>query len=176
MKLLFSDQPIEVADSDTVIFLAGPTSRTNKYNESWRKEAVEILDKLGFDGVVCIPEFSTARNFEPTDWDRQTDWEWALLDRADCIVFWVPRDDIKLPGLTTNLEFGTYLEREPEKIALGYPPEATHMQWMRKRYALKNGGNVYYILEGVLRAGKSIAEHNAFSRRLALATEESRDH
>ncbi len=37
------------------IFLAGPTPR-NKEVKSWRGEALEILQRLGFDGVVYVPE------------------------------------------------------------------------------------------------------------------------
>ena len=43
--------------SGTSIFLAGPTRRGSCYEQSWRKEAVDILDELGYHGVVYVPEF-----------------------------------------------------------------------------------------------------------------------
>lgn len=146
MRIIFSDQPAEFVPGEKMIFLAGPTSRTNNYNMSWRKEAVEMFEALGYDGTICVPEFSTPRAFTDADWDRQTDWEWKLLDNATVIMFWVPRNDTTMPGLTTNLEFGTYIERCPERVVLGYPYEATHMQWMEKKFRLRNGGLIEHSL------------------------------
>ena len=39
------------------IFLAGPTLR-GEISRTWRDDAVEILEKLGFDGEVYAPEAS----------------------------------------------------------------------------------------------------------------------
>jgi hypothetical protein len=51
------------------IFLAGPTSR-NKEVPSWRPDALQLLDDMGFDGVVFLPE---DRNGEVhLDYDDQT--------------------------------------------------------------------------------------------------------
>lgn len=38
------------------IFLAGPTPRNKDEVESWRPDALKILEDKGFDGVVFIPE------------------------------------------------------------------------------------------------------------------------
>lgn len=140
MKTIFSDEPIQSLPNKS-IFLAGPTSRTNDFDLSWRKEALQYFEDFNFDGTVCIPEFKEKRSFEISDWDTQVNWEWTLLDNADCIMFWIPRNMETLPGLTTNLEFGTYLEKCPEKVILGYPDTACHMTWLLKRYNLKAPGN-----------------------------------
>lgn len=155
MKVLFSDMPIE--SSGKILFLAGPTSRENDYDTSWRKDAVKILDELGFEGTVCVPEFSNKRPFLPDDWEKQVNWEWRLLDAADCIVFWVPRSE-ELPGLTTNLEFGTYFERCPDIVVLGYPSNAEHMEWMRLKYTETLDENPRTTLEQTLKKAIEICE------------------
>ena len=38
------------------IYLAGPT-RWNVHLKSWRKEAVNILESLGYEGLVFCPEY-----------------------------------------------------------------------------------------------------------------------
>lgn len=49
----YEDKVIECKKS---IFLAGPTLR-KEIVKSWRPQAIEILEELGFDGVVYVPEF-----------------------------------------------------------------------------------------------------------------------
>jgi len=132
-RTFFSDEPILHVPSKT-IFLAGPTSRDNDYDKSWRKEMVELINAAGFDGTICIPEFRDKRPFTVNDWGTQVKWEWTLLDAASCILFWVPRSMPETPGLTTNLEFGTYLQKKPCQVILSYPEEAAAMEWMTLKY------------------------------------------
>jgi len=82
------------------IFLAGPTPR-GKGNEGWRKEAIEILRKKGYDGVLFVPEPSDGN--WAVDYDDQIEWEENGLHQADCILFWVPRD-IKGTKLETCMQ------------------------------------------------------------------------
>ena len=56
MKINYSDE--EILKGQKSIFLAGPTPR-GEDAVSWRKEACNILEKLGFDGIVYVPEYST---------------------------------------------------------------------------------------------------------------------
>lgn len=151
MKTLFSDEPILELPKKSV-FLAGPTSRDNNFNTSWRKEALAMFEKAGFNGTVCIPEFSNMRTFTEEDWDKQVKWEWTLLDNADCILFWVPRDMNGMPGLTTNLEFGTYLAERPDNVILAYPTWASHTEWMTIRYRMKTGREPFLDLEDAVHA------------------------
>ena len=133
VNTLFSDDPILQLPTKT-IFLAGPTSRENDFSKSWRKDILHVFEQIGFDGTICIPEFRHQRLFEDTDWESQVKWEWQLLDAASCILFWVPRSMPDMPGLTTNLEFGTYLQKKPCQVLLAYPEGAEAMQWMTLRY------------------------------------------
>ncbi len=121
------------------IFLAGPTPRNKEEQESWRPDALQILEDKGFDGVVFVPE---DRNGEfKLDYDDQVGWEEKYLNVADCIVFWVPRDlepdskgYPKMAAFTTNVEFGTW--QSSGKIVFGAPPKATKNGYL-KHYAEK---------------------------------------
>ncbi len=124
------------------IFLAGPTIRGGTWephNGLWRDEALKQLEEFGFGGLVVVPEFRGLRRDAELPGDRGVDteelWEWERfwLDRVNVIMFWVPRDMVALPGLTTNIEFGMYLgaDSEVNKIVFGAPTNASHVDYMR---------------------------------------------
>jgi len=101
------------------IFLAGPSLRPGqeKEMESWRKNALQILDHKGYDGLVFCPENRDGKFDKSFSYDNQINWEEKYLNVADCIVFWVPRDlsldkdgNLKLPAFTTNVEFGAWAD------------------------------------------------------------------
>lgn len=107
------------------IFLAGPTPR-DESTPSWRPEALKILEELDYQGVVYVPE---SRNWQPhDDYTGQIEWEWAALDKATNIAFWVPRSLPTMPAFTTNVEFG--LHAKSGKAVLGYPPQAEKMRYL----------------------------------------------
>lgn len=98
------------------MFLAGPTPRDAAVL-SWRKEALQVLEDAGYDGVVFIPE--PRDGIWKNDNNAQIKWEELCLHRADCILFWIPRDLETLPGFTTNVEFGAWMDSG--KIVFGAP-------------------------------------------------------
>lgn len=107
------------------IFLAGPTPRTADV-ESWRPAALALLAARGYDGTVFVPE---RRDQGPVaSYIDQIDWELAGLARADCILFWIPRELTQMPGFTTNVEFG-YWARSG-KCLLGAPPDAPKLKYL----------------------------------------------
>lgn len=65
MKVIYSDQKIVVPAGQKSIFLAGPTPR-DQQTPSWRIEALTILDGLGFNGIVFVPESSNGQPKETT--------------------------------------------------------------------------------------------------------------
>lgn len=143
MQTFFDTSAIELlhACPRPYLFLAGPAARNNDYAHSWRKEAVDFLTAVGFEGTAIIPMHEQQSQFTDSDeeWDARTEWEWAAMKLADKIIFWVPRKMPDLPALTTNLEFGMCCERYPDKVVLGYPDTAEATQWMRKRYMVVTG-------------------------------------
>ena len=111
------------------IFLAGPTPR-NKETQSWRKEALKLLEKNKYDGVVFIPEARNGEKFP--EYDDQIDWETQMLDCCDCILFWIPRElrsDFEMIALTTNIEWGKY--QKSEKVVIGFPKESKKNKYIQ---------------------------------------------
>jgi len=150
MRLCFSnEEPIITNHS---IFLAGPTRRNSDYMHSWRKEATKLLEEMNFDGVVYIPEYSTGNKFDQNKIEKQTKWEWRCLDAAGVIVFWIPRTLPDMPAFTTNVEFGIYTEKKPDKIILGYPESAEKMRYLEIRYKNRINEMIYNTLKDTLKA------------------------
>ncbi len=115
------------------IFLAGPTPRQPLVSAEeakeldWKYEALRLLEQMGYDGVVYVPLWES----DPFPYDVQVAWEVQNLNRADQIVFWVPRDMEKMPALTTNVEFGRY--HDTGRVVLGFPPTAVSMRYLATR-------------------------------------------
>ncbi|WP_097005321.1 nucleoside 2-deoxyribosyltransferase domain-containing protein [Lacrimispora amygdalina] len=149
MIIKFSDQ--ELYFNKNSIFLAGPTLRDSSFYYSWRKKACEILEQLGFTGTVYVPEFCEERKFREDDYIKQTKWEWACLDVAGVIAFWVPRCMENLPGLTTNIEFGIYIAKKADRLVLGHPEDAEKMKYMNLLYKEKTGRTSANTIEETLK-------------------------
>jgi nucleoside 2-deoxyribosyltransferase len=113
---------IEKLEGPTV-FIAGPTVRGNQpHLTSWRFEAIEEFERQGFKGNLVIPEFlSKEESDKGKDWIPL--WENAGLNRADCILFWIPRTK-ELIGLTTNFEIGYWVAKDRGKVIYGRPDDA----------------------------------------------------
>lgn len=115
------------------IFLAGPTPRNKKEVESWRPDALKILEDMGYDGVVFVPE--DRKGEYKLEYDDQIGWEEKYLNVADCIVFWVPRDLTpdskgfpKMAAFVTNVEFGHWYDSG--KIVFGAPENADKVGYL----------------------------------------------
>ena len=138
----FSDKPILIDKNKKSIFLAGPTLRNAPFSESWRKEACEILEQNGFDGIVYIPEFEVGNN--PIDFLNQVEWEREGLMNADIIAFYIPRKLPDLPGFTTNVEFGTYLEKRKEATWLCTPEGSEKNRYLKWLYNKEKPNSIIY--------------------------------
>lgn len=128
------------------IFLAGPTPRNNSV-ESWRPEALRQLEVLGYRGDVFVPE--PRDGIYSADYVAQVEWELAALERADVIVFWVPREMTHMPALTTNVEFGLWIDSG--KAILGFPATAEKMRYLEHHVKSRND-KVYTTLDDTLKA------------------------
>lgn len=128
MRVNFSDEVVMKGEKS--IFLAGPTPR-GKEVASWRVEAVKKLEKLGFDGVVFVPEYSTWIPKE--NYEDQANWEREALTESTVILFWIPRSLPDMPGFSTNVEFGYWLHSR--KVIYGRPdgaPKTKYLDWLYK--------------------------------------------
>ena len=128
------------------IFLAGPTPRS-QHVPSWRPEALRLLQQLGFEGTVMVPEQNG--DWRLDEYDHQILWEWEGLATATVIVFWVPRELATMPAFTTNVEFGLFAAQQ--KAVLGYPkgaPKMGYLDRLARRYQLP----VFSTLDETLKA------------------------
>ena len=119
--------PIKTLFAPNSLFLAGPTPRSATV-QGWREEALDILQDAGFDGFVFVPQTKNWGWCE--DYQRQVEWEWSALGRAERVLFWVPRDLETMPAFTTNVEFGFMAATWPERIVLGFPEDAPKNRYL----------------------------------------------
>lgn len=142
MQVIYAREPLPTTVSRT-IFLAGPTPRSAEV-ASWRPEALKLLES--FDGQVFVPE-SRDGQYE-AEYDSQVSWETEALNRADVILFWVPRDLETMPAFTTNVEFGLWCASG--KVVLGAPPEAPKNRFL-EYHAGQAGLSMATTLEETIR-------------------------
>lgn len=146
MKVNYSNEPVFIDEKLPSIFLAGPTPRSTSV-KSWRDEAVDILKKMGFYGIIYVPE----QSFNDLDFDytKQVLWERQAMEAADTIVFWIPRS-LELPGFTTNVEFGFWIGKHPEKVVYGRPQYSEKNRYLDFLYKEIIGDVPYETLEATL--------------------------
>jgi hypothetical protein len=143
MNTVFANQPLELRPRS--IFLAGPTPRSAEIR-SWRPEALDLLGELGFAGTVLIPERQDwTIKFNYAD---QVEWEYAGLEGCSIIAFWVPRQMATLPGLTTNVEFGRYVDSG--RCVYGRPENAPHTSYLDWLYKKMTGNSPQSALRETL--------------------------
>ena len=154
MIINYSNQ--KVIKEEKSIFLAGPTPRS-KDVQTWRTEAVEILKYLGFDGVVYVPELENDdRTF---NYDNQVWWEREALYNASIIVFWVPRNMKTIPALTTNVEYGYWISKNPDKIIYGRPDDSEKNKYLDWLYEVETGKEPINDLSNLLKEAIKMANN-----------------
>lgn len=141
-----------VLNKTSSIFLAGPTPRSPEVS-SWRPEALDILKVMGYKSDVFIPEIFEGSERMTLPYKDQIEWERYHLNRAECILFWIPRDLKELPGFTTNIEFGEWLHSG--KIVVGAPKDASKMKYIKEKCSYHNIPFSNY-LEGTVAAALDI--------------------
>ena len=140
MRVLYSDDE-EFDGRDVGIFLAGPTG-VGAVIPSWRPVAIKILEEAGFEGTVLVPERKDwSVQFDYTD---QVSWERAGLELASVTVFWVPRNMETMPALTTNVEFGYWVAKSPERVLYGRPVGAASTRYLDWLISQENKDAVVY--------------------------------
>ncbi len=147
MKINYADQKVMVGEA--AIFLAGPTIRGQEIT-AWRIQALAILKKLQYSGIVYIPEYLKRAMLDDEDFIKQAEWEREALTAATMIVFWIPRDLDLLPGFTTNVEFGYWLHSG--KVIYGRPQEAVKVRYLDWLYFKECNARPFTSLEVLLKA------------------------
>ncbi len=157
--------PLEVVNSINrpSIFLAGPTVRGHQpHLTSWRYEAIEEFKRQGFEGDLIVPEFTSKTESDQNKaWVPK--WEYNGLKASDCILFWIPRTR-ELIALTTNMEFGYWQGREPQKMVYGRPDDAYRMSYLDIMWgevfeeSLNYEANIYNTLKDTVTAAIKLAD------------------
>lgn len=135
------------------IFLAGPSPREASV-EDWRNNFVKIIEEKGFDGTlyIPIPKNRFYKDYsEDKEWtyDSQIEWECKARNRADALLFWIPRSNKnKMPGLTTNIEFGEDLFKS--NLFYGRPNDAESCRYLDKRMVMLKPDYVSVSDENIL--------------------------
>ena len=130
-----------VVDFKHSIFLAGPTPRSQDV-ESWRPQALKELRMTCFKGTVLVPERSDwITNF---NYMEQIEWELKGLSLCTVIAFWIPRNMVNMQGLTTNIEFGRYVDSG--RAIYGRPEDAEHIAYLDYIYGKVTGKRPYPFL------------------------------
>lgn len=124
MDIVYANEPFPKSVRKS-IFLAGPTPR-GKRVESWRPWVINYLEMKGFDGHVFTPEPRDG-NWR-SDYQGQVEWEEEGLNRADLVLFWVPREMNDMPALTTNVEWGVW--HDSGKVLYGRPETAERCRYL----------------------------------------------
>ena len=143
MIINYSDQ--EVIKNQKSIFLAGPTPR-DVNTLSWRPDVCQKLEKMGFDGVAYVPEYSDGKPMK--DYMHQVEWEREALTQASIILFWIPRKLPEMPAFTTNVEFGYWLHTG--KVLYGRPESSSKNRYLDWLYELDMKEKPYSNLEELL--------------------------
>jgi hypothetical protein len=145
----------EVKKGGKSIFLAGPTPR-DKDVLSWRPEAIKILEELGFDGTVYVPE----REFDDRSFDylKQYWWEREALHNASAIVFWIPRNVKTMPAFTTNAEYGKYTAINIDKVVYGRPDNSEKNGYFDLDYYVESEEEYSNTLADTLKRAMVIAD------------------
>ncbi len=134
MKVCYYDT--EMQKGARSIFLAGPTVRMSQLEswkgDFWRKDALKILEELGFDGIVYVPEYLYYKDIISDQ--EKFDWEWDALHSSGVVLFWVPRQFPELPAMCTNVEFG-YYNGIGKKVVYGRPDTADKNGYLDELFA-----------------------------------------
>lgn len=156
MKIVYSDEPLPSENACNFphsVFLAGPTPR-DVDTPSWRPDAIKILEKYSYTGTVYVPEHKyPLEHLSPEAFDeaylKQVEWEYSALNRAQYIVFWIPRKLTNMPAFTTNVEFGAYAHET--NTLYGRPDNSEKNRYLDWYYKKVNIAPIFNNLEKMLK-------------------------
>ena len=126
MQLVFVGEPYP-QNVEKMLFLADSTIPQGRLRCSWRIQSIQLLEQLGYDSVVYIPEDREGcPTTVPLDYAARVKWALGAMMRSDVIVFWLPEDPKCLPNIMMGVELGWLMESG--RIILGIPSETEEVR------------------------------------------------
>ena len=177
MNIVFSDMPMPTEQTQS-IFLEGPSPRNRDLGDP-RHEFVATLNALSFKGTLFIPV--PRHRFYPGDtfgnevgwtYDGQVAWEQSARSMSDVLLCWVDRridrtrEDLGMPGFTTNVEFGE--DRHSGKLVYGRPDGAEKTTYLDD-CVIKDGMVVHSTIESACK--EALVRLGEGSRRVGGETQ-----
>jgi hypothetical protein len=133
---------------EKTIYLAGPAPG-NRSIRSWRYDALSLIAKFNFKGVVIVPEPEPEAVW--VDYPSMVEWEEAALEAATCVLFWIPRTG-ETPAIDVNVDWGMTLRSG--KVVLGYPSEALEIRrvaYMASKYKVPTAHTLPHTVYNALK-------------------------
>lgn len=120
------------------VFLAGPTATAGSGVPSWRPDALaELEQQWPREEPLTVLSPESRGGIRADRYEDQFRWELEARHAATVVLFWIPRHVVKLPGFTTNVEFGHDIGRG-RLLVLGCPPDCPNPERNRYLIALAN--------------------------------------
>ena len=127
----------------TYVFLAGPIQGVH----NWQDEDIPEIPE--YDVTFIIPR---RKEMDPDfNWQEQVDWETKALRISDYVLFWIPKEEEKIPGRdyaqTTKIELMENLVRG-KHIILGIQPGVHTRRYLIEKanlYRPNNSSPLYKI-------------------------------
>lgn len=128
--LIYSNHPPYEKQDKLSIFLMGGTPRSEDV-KSWRPEAIQYLQETFDDIDIILPDSNSGIRI---CYEDQVEWETIGLENCSVILAWVPRNMETMPCLTTNVEFGMWIIKNPNKLFYGRPDDAFAIKYLDHWY------------------------------------------
>lgn len=161
MQLVFVGEPYP-QNVEKMLFLADSTFQQDKLNSSWRIDAIQLLEQLGYDGIIYLSE---EREGSPgstfLDDEAKVRWTRGALMRSDVIVFGLPEDLKGPPDIVMGVELGWLMESGRIILAMPSEREARNLHLYIQQFAVPYYTQLSDALhEAVKRIGIGAQRHN----------------
>jgi hypothetical protein len=152
------------------IYLGGPTPRVpSSVTPSWRfTQALPVLEKLGFNGHVIVPEEQRGGLIKIDNHDALSQWEYGAIGRSSVLVFWYPRQPSNHAEFAAaDAQLYQCINKLPERMVCGVPIQGAAIKPLL--FSLNNHQDISVLLTGRSDSGITIPVYQTLPETLAEA-------
>jgi hypothetical protein len=121
MQIVFIGDPYP-QEVEKVVFLVDSASHQDMRGNSCQVDAIQLLEQLGYDGIVYVPEEKKgSSNTTPLDDEARIRWVHGALMRSDVAVFLFSEEVELILNMPMGIELGWLMESG--RLVLGLPLE-----------------------------------------------------